>query len=144
MTKTQQEVIDIVKNNDPQEFEKFGLVAFRTAKIAELVETVIDGKKETEKMASPGDAIITGSKNENYTISKEKFSERYNVIGEYLAQPIGKCYGNVYNGEPFTFEAPWKEEMICEDGDYLVSPDDKFSEAYRIEKSGFSNTYKKV
>ncbi len=138
---TQQEVIKIVKDNQPQVFQKFGEFKFRIAEQEEKVETIIDGVKETEKTAQPGDIVLTGPKGEQYTISKDTFAKRY-IVKDDVAYPTGLFYGNIYNGESFKFQSPWGDEMICDAGDYLGSPDATFSEAYRIERGAFDQTYK--
>lgn len=142
---TQQEVIEIVKDNNPKKFEKFGDVKYRIAQEDFILETIIDGKKETEKQAKVGDVIITGPKGEEYIPGNDKFYSRYELNNDLeTAKPKGVFYGNIYYGEPIKFTAKWGEEMICNPGDALGSPDEDFSEAYRIEKDIFYKTYKQV
>lgn len=141
--KTQQEVIEIVKNNNPQKFKKFGDVTYRIAQEDSVLETFINGEKETQKKINKGDVIVKNPGGEEYAPGNEKFYKRY-ILHEdgKTATPKGESYGNYYHGQPIEFVANWGEKMICNDGDYLGSPDPEFSEAYRIEKEEFKNTYK--
>lgn len=141
---TQEEVIEIIKDHNPKKYKKVGNVSYRIAKEDFILETIIDGVKETEKPAKKGDVIITGPKGEEYIPGNDKFYSRYEVIDEKTAKPKGVFYGNYYYGEPITFTAHWGEEMICNYGDVLGSPDEEFSEAYRIESNIFKTTYRKA
>ena len=42
--------------------------------------------------------------------------------------------------QEFQFMAPWDEEMVVKENDFLVSPQD-FSEVYRIARKEFFETY---
>lgn len=47
--------------------------------------------------------------------------------------------------EKFTFDAPWGEPMLVEDGDYIAVADiNNLDDIYRIEQESFKKTYKKV
>lgn len=141
---TQAQVIDIVKLNDPQHFRKSGSFTFKKVTEEQEVVTEINGEVETKNTAKVGDYILTGSVGEQYILNAETFAKRYVVTGENTADSKGECFGNIYRGEPITFIANWGEQMICKTGDYLVSPEDTYPHAYRIEAGAFLNTYKKV
>jgi hypothetical protein len=119
--KTQQEVIEIVKNNNPKEFKKFGDFRFEVATEEQEVVTEINGEVETKNVAKVGDYILTGAAGEKYVLKPETFQKRYKVVVinndrgnlEEIATATGTCFGNVYNDNPFTFMASWGEKMIC-------------------------------
>lgn len=112
-----------------------------------ILETYIDGELETTKSIVPGDMIITGPKNEEYSINQKKFFDLYVTVNpvedllinnEYISKPV--IVQAVQCKTPFTFTAPWGEDMICKEGDYFVYRAD--NDAYRIEKEVFDKTYK--
>ena len=112
-----------------------------------ILETIIDGEVETTKAIVPGDIIITGPKNEEYSINQKKFFTLYEAINpiedllsnnDYISKPV--LVKAVQCKEPFDFIAPWGEKMICNIGDYFVYRAD--DDAYRIEKEVFEKTYK--
>lgn len=142
---TQKELIEFLKFQPVKHYKKFGDVKFIINEIDDLkVDTIIGSKLETTNTAKVGDYILTGSANEQYVVKPETFNKRYEVLNENLARPTGECFGIEYKGETLSFTSPWNEQMICEDGDMLVTPDAEFSQVYRIEKAAFKNTYKEV
>jgi len=144
---TQQELIIWVKEQPLKAYQKVGNIQYRISDEAELIDTIIDGVKETSNTANPGDYVITGTKGEQYIIKPNVFNKRYEVLTSEIARPVGKFYGVVYNGtfgDEFEFTASWDENMICNKGDMLGSPDEQISEVYRVEKSAFEKTYEEV
>lgn len=103
------------------------------------IVTTIDGKDETKNKARIGDYILTGTKGERYILTPEKFKLRYKLQGKDKAvtEPV-IINAKEYKGKPISFVASWGEEMIIEEGDYLIK---KGNEYYRIEKGAFANTY---
>jgi hypothetical protein len=146
--------IDARNNNNVAYYEKFAKVDARPAKAGEVVVTIVNGKEETRSKAEAGDYVVRARSEDKqmYVVKSDKFSKRYKSTGgeqdeygwrEY--QAVGDCYGFVYSGEEFSFEAPWGEKMIVEDGDYIVSIDlVDLSDIYRIEKDAMKETYKKT
>ena len=142
--KTQQEVIEIVKSNTPQRYKKYGTFTFEVANTSYLLYTYINGVCETTNTVNPGDYVITGPLNEQFALKPETFQKRYRIVGDNVAEATGECFGAPYKGESFDFTAPWGELTLCENNDFLVSPDDSFSSAYRIEGEVFAKTYRPV
>ena len=132
-------------------YRKKQTVAMRPALPDEVVETVIDGERETVNTAKTGDYVVRGAKGEHYIISPETQAERYDApIGSpqpdgyrhYAAK--GTIHAFCYEGEPFTFVASWGEDMIVNPGDYIGTPALGSGEFYRIEKTAFAETYIEV
>lgn len=121
----------------------------RKAAEGEIVVTVIKDIIETQNTAGPNDIVIQGRAGEMYIMTFEKFQARY-VVDKPLTDvfqlyvPSGTCIAFEYLGEPFKFIAPWNEEMLVCYGDYLATTDDSIPKVYRIERSVFEDTYKKI
>ena len=133
---------------------KFKKVHARLAEEGEIVHTIINGEEETKNTAKKGDILVrsTGKNHEEYIIPGEKFKKRYELDkdsepdgdGCRLYNPTGDCWAFVYHGENFSFVAPWDEDMIVKNGDFIASTDEhKLDDIYRIEKDEFVDTYKK-
>jgi hypothetical protein len=157
-TKTKQYVqvlFEGAKNaGEVERYVKFQNIDARPAKEGEKIVTNIGKEKETENAAKKGDFVIRAkTKNkEEYIISGDKFHKRYipaenkeedkDGFKEYT--PIGDCYAFEYKGGSFKFEAPWGDDMIIHDGDFLASTGmDKPDDIYRIARNEFHETYKK-
>ncbi len=145
----QEELIELLKGNqDLKEYSKFGTFKYRKCVREEEIVTIIAGEEETTNTAYPDDYIMTGHANNEYVVPKSTWLKKYEPLAEYdstidnMCKAKGKCWGIQYSGEPITFKAKWGEDMICNPGDMLVSPDDSISEVYRIEIGEFNNTYK--
>ncbi len=131
-------------------YKKKGVVLMRPAVEGEVIVTELNGAKETEKTLGKDDVVLKNldSHGEEYSPGKEHFEKNYEVTGEkqgkwMKAKAKGKVTGFEYKGEPITFTAPWNEEMVCNEGDFLVSPvGGKHTDIYRIEKDAFGKTYK--
>ena len=155
MMKTKEEVIQLFKNaykNKKVElYNKFGNVLARNAIPGEQIVTIIDDKIETSNYAKQNDVVvknIASESQEQYIINKDKFLSRYKLdeltFNFSLAEPTGKCYAFRYLGENFTFEAPWGEMMVVENGDMIaVTSLSDLNDIYRIEKNAFLKTYMK-
>lgn len=139
-------------------YRKYGKVIVRPAEKDETIITTIDGRIETIKTASPTDVVIRNitidSSGETYIIGWDKFKERYESTDEPSlkidgiwwkpAIPVGRVIGGFYKGEDIQFNAPWGENMILKDGDFLANPypiDDP-TDIYRIAKKEFHQTYR--
>lgn len=146
---TQPEIIEHFKKLPYRTYEKFGKFNFEVSQNIQEVVTLIDGEVETTNIARIGDYIITGVSGEKYVLTLEKFVKNYEVEEFYhpelkgiaKVKPQPRFAAQWHIEEQLVFTAPWGEEMICNQGDYLVAAQD-FSEVYRIEKSVFEQTYK--
>jgi hypothetical protein len=129
-------------------YEKKGQAEIRPAVPGEVIATVIDGERETVNTAVEGDYVVRGVKGELYIIKGETLAKRY---GGPLTAPDkdgfrrypakGDFYGFRYEGAPFKFVAPWKEDMIAKSGDYIGTNAMGSNEYYRVEQSAFAATY---
>ncbi len=146
-------------NEKGQIFQKSKNVFARKAKEGERVVTITGDGIETKNTASKGDYIVMNQTeaSEQYIMSKKKFSNRY----DYICRAKGSfnCYaskGRIVGvaltpelmsqlnlSNPFYFQAPWGQEMVAKEGDYLVSPTDG-TEIYRIARKEFFETYRAV
>ena len=134
-------------------YKKFRKVDARPAIEGEVVVTMIDGEEETKNTAKKGDMVVRTKKNGAlYIISGDKFHKRYkdghgeqDEYGYVEYTPIGETYAFEYHGESFKFIAPWGEEMLVNDGDYICAPEaDNLDDIYRIERGEFKDTYEVV
>lgn len=151
---SQEDMISIMREAQPELYKKSGTFDARLGKPGEHIVTTIDGEDETKKTVKDGEIVIKGPKGEMYVVSEAKFRQRYEVDKEPTEdyQPykaIGLIRAYEYAGEDFKFIASWDEEMICKPGDYLASPvkdadDSEYPEVYRIERSVFDETYSEV
>ena len=148
----QEEIIELFKTLPKQHYKKFGLFSFRIVSKEELVETWIGDELETRNTAFPGDVIMTGPNGEEFVLKPEKFKQRYQIKffvpsdafkSAGVAEAIGEGYAAIWEGDPITFTTAWGEEMICNAGDFLYSPNEEVTEVYRIEAEIFNETYKK-
>ena len=134
--------LQAIKDKSIKKYRKFGVVTAIKATAEQQVRTVIDGKVETTNVAHPGDYIVTGASGEKYVLTSEKMKSRYKKIADNQYEAIGECFAVKYNGKSFKFTAPWGEDMICNNGDYICSTILDGSDVYRIEKEVFKKTYK--
>ena len=146
---TQAEIIEGFKRLPYKTYEKFGEVKFETSQKVQEVVTVINGETETTNTAQIGDYILEGVNGEKYVLTPKKFMQNYEIEeysysemkGTAKIKPQPRFAAQWYISHQLIFTADWGEEMICNEGDYLVAPQD-FSEVYRIEKSVFEKTYR--
>ena len=146
---TQPEIIEGFQRLPYKTYEKFGEVAFAISTHDQEVVTEINGEIETKNIAKTGDFVIEGISKEIYVLTPDKFYKNYEVV--YTETPLTPGVAKVKPQPRFAaqwnledqlvFTAAWGEKMICNEGDYLVAPQD-FSEVYRIEKSVFEKTYR--
>jgi hypothetical protein len=139
---------EAMRGGKVRHYEKKGQVDIRPAIPGEVITTVIDGERETVNTAAAGDYVARGVKCELYIIKTETLAKRY---GGPLTAPDkdgfrrypakGDFYGFRYEGAPFKFLAPWKEDMIAKPGDYIGTNAMGSNEFYRIEQSAFVATY---
>lgn len=146
---TQEDMIEIFSKSQAQLYKKFGAVACRLAIVGESIITNIAGEQETQNTAKEADVVVRGALGEEYILSLEKFSSRYNidkpVHSHYqLYEPCGTCLAFEYRGEPLQFMAAWGEAMIVQPNDFLATTSEDVPEVYRIERNAFFSTYKLV
>jgi hypothetical protein len=139
---------EAVRSNKVRLYRKKANVAIRPAVPGEVVETWIDGQRETVNTARAGDYVVCGARGEQYIISSETLATRYGPPGAEREgqsfrtyQAIGTCYAFQYEGASAKFVAPWGEEMIVNPGDYVGTPAIGSNRFYRIEKDVFAATY---
>lgn len=156
---SKEEVFGLFESRIKKDYKKSGSFLWRKPQYEETVLTIVAGKLETIKTANAGQDIILrnisiGSSAETYIIDKEKFQKRYDVVEGVLCiegtmweycEAKGMVDAFCYHGETIKFVAPWNEEMLCEDGDYIARPvGGKPDDIYRIEKETFHQTYKEI
>lgn len=149
MNKAQDYFLKAKQNGELVKCQKFGRVFVNYEPVGTEIHTIIDGKIETKNTVKhEDDAVITGPKGEKYIISAQTLKDRYKKVGDSpkgeVYAPTGKILAVKYVGPSFSFPAPWGENMICNNGDYLCATLEKPSEVYRIEKGAFFQTYKKA
>lgn len=142
--KAQEEVIKMLKQRNPQHYKKKGVYEYEIAETVQEIHTDINGQRESKKVAKVGDFILTGAAGERYPIRAEKFHSRYKILDKTYAVATGMCWAAEYKGSPFTFVAPWGDEMVCLKGDYLASDNAEITDVYRIEREVFGKSYKIV
>lgn len=139
-----------------RKYQKKGKFLYRYADPGETILTIVDGKLETMKTVGELEVVLMnielGSSCEQYIISLSTFLKRYVIYKEEIligghtwkrAVASGRviAFENTLE-EPFMFMAPWGEEMICNQGDYLANPvGGEPTDVYRIEKNTFLQTY---
>lgn len=153
---TAQEIQDFYSKNLKKTYQKKGKYLWRPAVPLETVLTIVEGRLETMKTSVlTGDIVLRNieinSSAEMYIVSKETFDKRYTLLAEnytidgkswWTASANGQVNAFQYFGETITFDAPWAEQMVCEDGDFIASPvGGQASDVYRIEKNTFLKTY---
>ena len=128
----------------------------RKAVEGEFIQTITDDGLETQNRAKQGDYVVRNltEAGEEYIISGSKFQKRYrfdvSIEGAYdIYLSIGTVWGVEYDknlmaklklGKQFYFVAPWGENMVVKENDYVVTQED-FAEVYRIARKEFFETY---
>ena len=166
MEYSQTQMVDKFGSKIAQEgklYNKKGGVFARSAKSGEVIETIINGVKETQNTASEGDFVVQNmtTSGEFYILTPDKIKKRYAESkdvevpsnlkdqGFKFYKAKGSCMALEYteelgSPEEIRFMASWGEEMLCQRGDFLVCPVNDGAiekEVYRIEKNAFSETY---
>lgn len=137
------------------QYKKTGTAWLRPAEPGEIIETRVGGQLETLSQARSDSFVVRANTKdqEQYIISGARARERYNLSNLDSSSPgnqafveceaIGTVWAYQYSGDTFTFQAPWGEQMIVNDGDFLCSPSlDSFDDVYRIEQNAFYETYR--
>ena len=139
---------EALRANKVRHYRKRQNVPIRPAVPGEVIETVIEGQRETVNTAKAGDYVVRGAKGENYIITAQILADRYGppisgprADGYYEYPAKGNCYAFRYEGEPFKFVAPWGEDMLVNPGDYVATGEVGSNLFYRIEQHAFAETY---
>lgn len=137
-------------------YQKCINVYARKAAEGEQITTITGSGEETTNVAEANDNLVINQTKakETYLVPQNKFNLKYkfikvteNGLSEYRA--VGKIYAielseallkHLDLPDEFHFEAPWKEAMLAQKGDYLAMPLD-YSEVYRIAHKEFFETY---
>lgn len=137
-------------------YKKVKPVWARPARPGEHIVTHSASGVETRNTAKPGDMLVENqtTAGEQYIVSRDVFDARYSPGGEWRGEfeiyiPKGVVEAICLSAENcermklpprFHFIAPWGEEMLALQGDYLaLSPD--MGETYRIDREAFFETY---
>lgn len=130
-------------------YEKFGIIEARHTTPGEAVMITIGLVTDACYLAYEGDMVITGSKGQVSVMSKKKFDRLYDESdkpGIYKAKGVVKAVPVPLGTPQFYFRAPWGEQHLVKEGDYIVtSKADNFDpeKCYRIRKSVFESSYRK-
>lgn len=131
-------------------FNKQGTVLARKAVTGEKVATVLgSGAKETDNTAQMGDWIVTNPSGEQYIISDQKFTSRYEPTdkeGEYKAKGSCRAIKNPFR-EPIEIMASWGSPQTGDENCMIADtcdPDgsNMGGEPYLIDSIAFAETYK--
>jgi hypothetical protein len=136
---------------------KTKLVDARPARAGEVVVTVIagEGKETTSKPAAEGDRVVRNrcpkTGNEQYLVAAAKFAGKYEATGKPADEdgwqeyrPVGSDMRVLLldaSTPPFTFTAPWGEEMVARGGDAIVQDPKDARDVYRVARASFDCTY---
>jgi len=139
---------------------KTGPVDARPARVGEIVVTTIKGEgKETQsRPALQGDWVVRNrcpeTGNEEYLVSADKFAGRYEATGSPAGQdgwqefrPVGTEVRVLILGPgdgPFSFTAPWGEDMVARPGDAIVQDLEDENDVYRVARASFECTYERL
>jgi len=134
----------------------FKKILARTATEGEKIVTITNDGVETINHAKNGDYIVKNQTvaGEMYIVPKSKFEERYEFLNESENgfsefSSHGRIFAIEMNKEnleflkqpnEFKFIAPWGENMIVKENDYLATPLN-YKEIYRIARKEFFETY---
>lgn len=120
-------------------------MSYAVAKEEQQVVTYTSDGKETQNVAAPNDIIMSGPSKEQYVVKAAKFPKLYagNVGDTVIPEQGPRTVARVETiDQPITFKAPWGEDMVLKNGDYLVKDGDQGY--YRIAKHEYEQTYNKI
>ena len=107
-----------------------------------IVTILQDDTKETTNTAMPGDWIVTNPGGEQYVVSEEKFSKKYEPapkLGDSWYKPIGGVQRFMQISEDMDFECNWGVQSIGAGG-YINVTD--LSNIFGVGADEFVTTYK--
>jgi hypothetical protein len=155
---TKGQLLELFESKKRMYFKKKGLFLYRLAIEGETILTIVIGKLETIKQAQSNEVVLRnielGSSAETYIINRKIFDKRYDITDKkhiidgqtwIVCVAKGQIETFCYSGETIKFMAPWNEQMICEQDDWIARPlgGDKL-DIYRIEKNTFAQTYQEM
>ena len=107
--------------------------------------TFSGGVKETTNNIEPGSFVVCNKENDKYAITPKNMKRLYSLGTITTIDQPRKCVKvsshklkKVYNKKSIKFKAPWGEDMIANNNDYLILDGDS---AYRIRDKVFNKTY---
>jgi hypothetical protein len=132
----------------------------RQAHQGEIIVTAIKGEgKETQsRPAKRTDWVVRNrcpeTGNEQYLVAENQFNERYRQTSAPVSahgwreyRPIGKemrFFTLPSDTEPFTFVAPWGEQMVARAADAIVQDPRNEQDVYRVAAASFACSYEIV
>lgn len=133
-------------------YQKQGRIKARIVTEQETIETYINGRLETTKVANPGDAVVENPGGEKYALEARSFNKRYdedtNNPGWYIAKGKVRVIPNPF-GKPIAIIPSWGGLMYGDESCYLASTVDLTSEEvetpgniYIIDNEAFEETYR--
>ena len=125
--------------------ENMPAMSYTVAEAQQPVVTITSDGKETQNVAEPQDIIMSGPSREQYVVKASKFPKLYDgkIKGTITPEQGVRIVARVDNiNQDITFKAPWGEDMILKQGDYLVKDADQGY--YRIAQKEYDETYNKI
>ncbi len=137
-------------------YKKHQHIFAKRAEGGEAIQTITADGLETNNIAVNGDFIVKNqtSAAEMYILTEDKFKARYAFLkesedgfSEYI--PTGVIHAIEMTPtllkaqdwpNEFHFEAPWGEQMVVKENDFLACPPE-LNEVYRIARKEFFETY---
>ncbi len=132
----------------------------RSAVPGEVVISVTDTGVETRNTAAPDDVVVRNltKAREEYIVDQKTFDELYTAVeavddswtlydpsGEIRAVEISRDMRELLRvGKEFLIIAPWDNEQLCREGDFLAAPLPGLDKVYRIARSEFDQTYTRM
>jgi len=128
----------------PQLYAKTARIQARKGFPGEEIITIMkDGHTETKNIVKKGDMVVTNPDGEQYIISGDTFSKKYEIDPNNPKQyrPKGGAQEFIPVQEDITFTAPWGEEMNIKKGGMLNISGRETGDIYGIQKDEFEKTY---
>ena len=107
--------------------------------------TYSGGVKETTNNIKPGSFVVCNKENDKYALTPKDMKRLYSLGTISTKDQPRQCVKvssqklkKVYNKQSITFKAPWGEDMIAKNNDYLILDGNS---AYRIRDKVFKKTY---
>lgn len=136
-----------------KKYKKFGSIIARPGVDGEVIHTVTHDGFETTNVIKPGDYVVTNNTEakEQYILTAKQINNRYHSPelfdnkeledkGYRKFRAKGVCFA-VESDVDFLIVAAWGETQPVKVGDMIASPDDTYSEVYRIARKEFFETY---
>lgn len=154
-TQAKEQIIPRIKK-DRVKYRKCTSIVARPGVVGEVINTNTSDGFETTNTVKDGDFVVTNNTKaqENYILTTKQINTRYfppeDISDESLAnlgyklyKAKGQCFA-VEATEEFMLIAAWGETQPVKVGDFLASPDETYSEVYRIARKEFFETYERA